>query len=367
MFLKIFINEMGKTVTLPSWIDSNTYKSATSIPAQSSMSVSGQNIDCTNINLPAVKTLLNEDSFQLSDLCTSPNINKWSRYRPGSWYSNNTGGSNWLPDYGSAPVFVPQYPTSNYTLSSFAGYQHTATTDQKPTYFTPQTNVVDGNMEIGSGGQNVYYQCRLARGHRIPVCEEKNVVSNALEKVRVYWYLNNSLQKIDPPQHQTPFTVPAGGYVESEYSGTIYSSYQVRAVPYYTDVEGDIQYSMIEDGFKTANVTCFSLSSLFSGNLSNLYFDGMYLVYNASVSRTTGGYTTSLFVRLRIEGDLITPTNPIELWWSGQWGQPETKDLFNQYAVADRMASGSITVYLEANTSAGSAGWWELDSTTLTW
>lgn len=323
----------------------------------------------TNITTTLVKNTLSEDSNAVSHLGTSPNINKWSPNRPGIWYSNNTGGSNWLPSIGTQPTFVPYYPAP-HQLGKFRGYEHTYSVEQKPTYFTPQSNVIDGSLEIGGSGQPVYYQVRLARGQRTPVAEELSQISNAWNKVRVYWYLNDTLQKIDPPQYSTPFTVPASGYVESEFTPTIYSSYNVKAVPYYTDVEGDIQYSMIEDGFKNANVSCFSLSSLFIGTLSNVSIDWnnpMYIVYDTSIERVNGGYTTSLYVRLRIEGNLITPSNPVELYWSGQWNIPETKYLYNQSALADREYSGSMTVYLEGNTSAGSTGWWVMDSVELNW
>lgn len=73
----------------------------------------------TNITTTSVKNTLGEDSNAVSHLATSPNINKWSKSKPQS-STNYTYGLDLSNNWSYAT------PTSNYTLGSFRGYNHTA-------------------------------------------------------------------------------------------------------------------------------------------------------------------------------------------------------------------------------------------------
>ena len=79
----------------------------------------------TNISMSAVRTLLGESSWTLSGLCTSANINKWSKYKPvrGTWPAGE-----WPYTYGvlvdSSWAYVQ--PNNNYRLGDFRNYDHDA-------------------------------------------------------------------------------------------------------------------------------------------------------------------------------------------------------------------------------------------------
>jgi hypothetical protein len=99
----------------------NIYRgySATDINTRSSdtcdHSVSGSTVVCTNVKASKVKTLLSAANYALSTLCTHAGINHWAAYSP-------------TIRTISALNIVNSDPTDNYSLGSFAGYNHTAIT-----------------------------------------------------------------------------------------------------------------------------------------------------------------------------------------------------------------------------------------------
>lgn len=79
----------------------------------------------TNISLSTVKTLLGESSNSLFTLSCSPNINKWSKYKPviGTWPTSNTNNYSLDSSWNYLAVHSG-YPGR---LGDFRGYEHSLT------------------------------------------------------------------------------------------------------------------------------------------------------------------------------------------------------------------------------------------------
>lgn len=95
-------------------------KTAADIPSTGSMVVSGDNLLCSDILISAVKNILSESSYNLSDLCTSTGVNLWAAFCP--VIRTVTGASVW--EY----QLVNSAPTEMFSLGDFAGYNHNAVT-----------------------------------------------------------------------------------------------------------------------------------------------------------------------------------------------------------------------------------------------
>ena len=87
-------------------------KNRADIPLQANMTVSGSNVNCTNINVTQVKNVLGESVTGVGALCQSANVNKWSNY----------SSREWLISWPTITNSV-KFP---YQLGSFAGYDKEA-------------------------------------------------------------------------------------------------------------------------------------------------------------------------------------------------------------------------------------------------
>jgi len=94
------------------------------------VSISTSELDISNINIGNVKTVLSEDNYNLSELCTSPNVNKWAWKKPGI-----------LNSMDSFNLVV----TPPYKLGDFAGYNHHA--------YTPYITISPLNYPFSANGQ----------------------------------------------------------------------------------------------------------------------------------------------------------------------------------------------------------------------
>ena len=105
-------------------------KSRASVPTAANITENVDNIGCNNISTTQVKTILGASIDTLEDLCPHANVNEWS------WFG---------PTLRSivSQALVNAAPTNNYSLESFAGYNHDA--------LTPHIN--EGG---GSGGSKSY-------------------------------------------------------------------------------------------------------------------------------------------------------------------------------------------------------------------
>lgn len=120
---------MAKIISSYGGITASAIKAKADIPSQSNMTVSGNDVSCTNIILSEVKTAIGSSNNNLSGLCSSPNVNIWSGFGPVEWYNN-------------ANVLQSRIKTPYY-LGSFAGYNHTA----EPPYlysYTQDFNIYQG-------------------------------------------------------------------------------------------------------------------------------------------------------------------------------------------------------------------------------
>ena len=78
----------------------------------------------TGIDIQSVKNTLGVGFTDLINLCTSPNINPWSKYRPGYLY-NNSGHIGYQAPRGHAQA-DPRGGCEDYSLGDFRGYNHNA-------------------------------------------------------------------------------------------------------------------------------------------------------------------------------------------------------------------------------------------------
>lgn len=77
-------------------------------------------IGTTNINLVTVANILGSNTYELSQVCSHANINKWSKYKPmiGKWPEGNDGS------YGlNKTTWVYTPPDVSTDLAQFAGYE----------------------------------------------------------------------------------------------------------------------------------------------------------------------------------------------------------------------------------------------------
>jgi hypothetical protein len=100
----------------------NTYGgfTATQINARASdtctHSVVGTTVECIDVNMSKVNTLLGAATYSLKDLCEHASVNKWSGFGP----------REWLVVAGDPYYTVEDGPRYPYSLGSFAGYNHSA-------------------------------------------------------------------------------------------------------------------------------------------------------------------------------------------------------------------------------------------------
>lgn len=85
----------------------------------------------TNISIMSVRNALSYPSTDLGTLCTCPNVNKYSRFRPGYWYVDTSGnlafqkprGGGYNDPRGTDPSGIS---VEAYKLGDFRGYNHNA-------------------------------------------------------------------------------------------------------------------------------------------------------------------------------------------------------------------------------------------------
>ena len=89
-----------------------TIKSRAEIPSSASMTVNGTNLDCNDINISQIASVIGSSYNDLGVLCQSSLVNKWSGYSPREFYIS----SGTMLDRLKTP----------YSLGDFAGYDHAA-------------------------------------------------------------------------------------------------------------------------------------------------------------------------------------------------------------------------------------------------
>lgn len=104
-----------------------------------------------SVSISSIKSTLGVSANSLKALCQSSNINKFSATKPGSTGYNSSG-------------FTFNAPSSNFKMSSFNGYNHSASCAFKPT--TSSGNIANSSgsgtvtfttkYEVGSGCVNLY-------------------------------------------------------------------------------------------------------------------------------------------------------------------------------------------------------------------
>ena len=107
-------------------------------------SVNGSNVDCTDITVSKVRTVLGSSAYNLSSLCTATGVNHWSAWGPTT--RAFSGG-----------VLTNSDPSSSYSLGSFAGYHHDAIT---PVYESGGSNT----YSYKQSGSDMTFTCVLDIG-----------------------------------------------------------------------------------------------------------------------------------------------------------------------------------------------------------
>jgi len=296
--------------------DSSIVKSDADIPAQADMTAGAGYVDCSNIKLSSVKALLGEDSFALAHVCTSPLINKWAAFRPGSWNNNGNAGSDWLPSLCTTnPTYVIMLPVNNYRLGDFAGYNHTE--DKKPTYWTSPPSSL--TKEIGESATLSFH---LAKGASLPVPALYNSTGWNYVKIQ-YWKNTGSGYSLDATSAVIDFnTMPVTKDLAAQAAGT---SWSICVRPVYTDQYSGNAIGVIEDGVKTVTINWIALQFSSSQNSApNTYQSGGYTYFemNIRIVRTMASAKT-IYVRYYIydiSGEIIPAyfvANPNTQYFSG--------------------------------------------------
>jgi hypothetical protein len=110
---------MGKELNIFRAFSTATLKGRADIPAQTDIAEHTGHLDCTNISLNDVKTLLGAATYSLYDLCRHNDINRWAAFSPIVRDYTDDGTLN-----GVLTNSVP----SICRLGDFAGYNHGAAT-----------------------------------------------------------------------------------------------------------------------------------------------------------------------------------------------------------------------------------------------
>lgn len=127
---------MGKVRTKYRGFTPTMMKAKADVPATATdITVNTNDIDCVNIKMSDVKTVLGASTWSLYDLCRHANVNRWSGWGPIK--REVVGG-----------VLTNRVPTNaeGYSLGSFAGYNHGAPT---PAYYSI-THDDDQDVDAGS-------------------------------------------------------------------------------------------------------------------------------------------------------------------------------------------------------------------------
>ena len=143
---------MAKTVDAYRAYTPAELKSKADIPDAADIEIGVRTILCSNIKMSDVKSVLGETSDDLSVLCTSSNVNKWSAYSP---YTRDVSGTPNI--YGNGATLRHNKPTSNYSLGSFAGYNHGANV---PSITSTKH---DDDLYMSSGGSDTF-SCSVTIG-----------------------------------------------------------------------------------------------------------------------------------------------------------------------------------------------------------
>ena len=270
------INEMGKTITTPPDYDITKNQCGTLTL------VSGNTYDGHDIGMLQVKTALNETSFSLSALCSSPKINKWAAFKPGKWETPAfmNGVFNWLP------------PPDNFKLGDFIGYNP----DAKPPLYYFNTIPTTLVCEKGVGASVVV---SLARGEANPVVDRGTKDAIDMQSQIGTGVVTHNRQAIASVGNHTDFTVVVPPDANS---GTLFIKPQ-----YYEQVQTDVyNYWSIEDGYRQIALTMENI--LFSATVAPISdTDGgtmRTVVSNYSITRTSK-VGRDLYFRLHLYGTVL--------------------------------------------------------------
>jgi hypothetical protein len=131
---------MSKVISKYRGYSTNELKTRAEVPDQGNMTESGNDVLCSDITTNKIETALGLSITPntLSTLCTSNSINKYSGFSPYTLSYSGGGGT-----LDSSLVFTK--PTTNYTMGSFAGYNHGAITPGLD-HIWNTTNVVTGGV-----------------------------------------------------------------------------------------------------------------------------------------------------------------------------------------------------------------------------
>lgn len=249
---------MPKFITIPEDYNPSNNQCGTLNP------ISGMDYFATDISVMQVKTVLSESATDVAGLCSSPLINKWAAFKPGSW-----GGTN---DFLNA-VFTWIAPTANFTLGDFIGYYHLT---PAPIYYAdeiPSAIVVEE-------GDYANIRVRLARGESPPAARSLGATKSQID-VQHTW--NNT---VTHNRISIPTTGDRSQIVDISFIPDIVATMYIKPY-YYVDLGGgDYQdVSAIEAGFKEVAISTVPLQ--FTGTVTD-------------VTDRTGGNPTSPAIRWHI-------------------------------------------------------------------
>lgn len=226
----------------------------------------------TDISINAVRQVLGENTYSLAALCTSSNINKWARYRPGG-YDNAPGFIMTAQNYldGIYTIKLPAGgPLDPYSLGDFRGYNHLA----EPSLFFK--SVYNITMERGT---SYNYVGGLEQGERIPVHPQAS-----LDNIDIEAYVGGDLIEtinMNNPE-ELNFDLPI--FVLNSTTVTLKGFYKYLGS----------RIAKIEGGDATFNVTVIPLQvTAVISNIQMNYINGFNLTCDVTLTRTGTSTLTS--------------------------------------------------------------------------
>lgn len=163
---------MGKIINTYRGYTATELKTRSDIPSTATYIVTGAtSINISNLTTDDIGNVIGETYTTVSQLCKSAKINKWSAYSP---YIRTVTGS------GVNGIIGHELPTKDYSMGSFAGYNHTAVT---PSYYnTNRTTTIST-----SASATVTFECDFTLGELIITNNDIQGVAEILGIVFTIW------------------------------------------------------------------------------------------------------------------------------------------------------------------------------------
>jgi hypothetical protein len=335
---------MGKIINSGIWPAADL-KAEADIPDQSSITiVNTTTLDCSNIRDTDVKNVLGESTTGVFALCSSINVNRWARFKPG--YLGYNIALPTLPDVNPTIDFVQ----IDGRLGMFAGYNHQEAT--KPTYWESAPSANMGSVEYGT---SYPVNVSLLRGRLSPIFSQDNSSDDYWGRIKIQaWVKTTGSYSLVSTTAYIDFNVPV--LTAFEMGGTqATGNYTGCLRPVYCDGTGT-PIAVIEDGVKVFNYSVVSVANSWTGTDNGTYTDTDVqrtdVYFNVNILRNSL-QAGKIDARLMATGSEITATS-YGIANSIVFAPSETKNYAGMFKLgAPIVNSGFFTLEIQISTNNG--------------